>query len=232
MKLFSTLAIGLLGIVNTANAQFADVSGFNPHADAIAYVQAEGIVAGYADGTFKPNDTINRAELVKIIVESSGRPANCETSFSYIDVPVGAWYLDYLDNARCLGVVGGYPDNTFKPGNAVLMTEAAKIISKGLNLPVAESNGAWFESFINYLASKNAIPLDINSIDSELTRGQMAEIIFRLKTGNTSFQSHTLQSLMLGQSNSLDAQVDLDFEAELNALLEMLSEEGLMEIDQ
>ncbi|MEK7563157.1 MAG: S-layer homology domain-containing protein, partial [Patescibacteria group bacterium] len=50
-----------------ALAAFSDVSSTHPNAEAIAYVKAEGIVSGYPDGTYRPNQTINRAEFVKFV---------------------------------------------------------------------------------------------------------------------------------------------------------------------
>ena len=62
---------GLLGsflILSTVEAAFNDVPSSHPNYEAINYVQAKKIVEGYGDGTFKPDTTINRAELTKIII--------------------------------------------------------------------------------------------------------------------------------------------------------------------
>jgi hypothetical protein len=62
------LVLMIMGNFTNAYAFFSDVSSGHVNYDAIKYVQDNGIVSGYQDGTFKPDKTINRAEFTKIIV--------------------------------------------------------------------------------------------------------------------------------------------------------------------
>ena len=211
-------------------ASFTDVSSSHRHAVAIGYVQTKGIVGGYPDGSFKPDAPITRVELVKIMSESSDIRTEClvDAARNITDVDTNAWYYGYLSSAMCARMVGGYPDNTFKPANPVLITEAAKIISNGFGHNVTATSGAWYEGFINNLAAKRAIPTNIAGVGSELTRGQMAEIIYRLKNNKTNLASHTLTSLTAEPAvNSANEAID----TELDTLFEDIFDEDGLDLD-
>ena len=56
-------------------ANFSDVSG-SPNAIAIQYLSDKGVIGGYPDGTFRPRNTVNRAELAKFLVGGTGATLN------------------------------------------------------------------------------------------------------------------------------------------------------------
>lgn len=186
---------------------FSDVGGENEYYDALTYLKEKGIVSGYPDGTFKPFQTINRAEFTKIVVGAGGyNPAQDPSGFDiysagdlgFKDVQDGAWYVPYLRNAKENGVIGGYPDGTFKPAQDINFAEASKIIVVGTGGDFAGAGYApedWFHKYVNVLQGKNAIPTTINSFDQKITRGEMAEIIYRLKSENTGKPSQTYDLL-------------------------------------
>lgn len=167
---------------------FGDVSANDPNANAIAYLKAEGIAKGYADGTFRPDSVINRAEFTKILIEATqgaddGRM--CKIA-PFADIAFGSWYESYAQRARCLGIVQGYPDGTFRAAAAVNFVEAAKIIVNAFGIATDAGHTApaetWYEPFVTDLSVYNAIPLSIRSFDQKITRGEMAEIIWRVHT--------------------------------------------------
>src|SRR3989344_1465078 len=153
--------------------------------DAIHYVQDQGSVRGYPDGTYRPDQPINRAEFVKIIVESAfpgSIGADC-----FPDVR-DQWFAPFVCTAKDKGFVGGYPDGTFKPDRRVNFAEAAKIIVTGFALPTV-SDPVWYKPFTDALRERNAVPPSIAELDQELTRGEMAAIIYALKGGGQSLGS-------------------------------------------
>ncbi|OGJ61098.1 hypothetical protein A3C52_02520 [Candidatus Peribacteria bacterium RIFCSPHIGHO2_02_FULL_51_15] len=92
------------------------------------------IVEGYSDGTFKPDDPVNRAEAVKILLEGSMLPRVTETGASIVfpDVNQTDWFIPYLSNAAERGIVTGYEDGLFRPANFITRAEAAAIIERTL----------------------------------------------------------------------------------------------------
>lgn len=190
---------------------FSDVPATHPNADAIHYVQQQGIVSGYSDGTFRPDQTINRAEFSKIVTALTANLSTegtrlahetCEQIIAgnFTDVQDTAWYAPFLCRNVQFGVVAGYPDRTFRPSQNVNFVEAAKMIGVAIDpydftLPPPTSGGEWYERFVHYLGMQKAIPLSIMHFDHQLTRGEMAEIIYRLKTKTTDKPSQTYESL-------------------------------------
>lgn len=189
-------------------ASFRDVPARHAHAQAIAFAQSAGILQGYADGTFRPDNTINRAEFVKLVIGFvfAGREHMVEMcggmSGVYSDVPADVWYAKVLCRARDDHLVGGYPDGTFRPDQPVNFAEAAKIIAQGMThvsdptrysaaddgsearydgrrFPQNNAN-PWYRGYVDWLAEYHAIPPDIAAFDQPVTRGQVAEMLYRL----------------------------------------------------
>lgn len=190
--LFRLQIFSLALLPGVTHAAFADVSANHQFRAGIDYVQSEGIVEGYADGTFKPNAKINRAEFTKIVVGATVTGIAGEGCFPDVD---NEWFAPFVCTAKNVGLVGGYPDGTFRPGQNVSFVEAAKIIANAFELEAGAAGNAWYETFVRSLASGNAIPTTIGSFDQEITRGEMAEMIYRLRVGNTDMASQTYESL-------------------------------------
>lgn len=130
---------------------FSDVSKNDSNFEAIAWLEDNGVIEGYEDGTFKPDVTINRAEFLKMVYEadpafvsSAGDekacvdigydgpggnpdPAACDYK-PFSDVKASAWYNDYVLQAKMEGIVEGYGDGTFRPDKPISYAEAVKII--------------------------------------------------------------------------------------------------------
>jgi hypothetical protein len=200
----STVAAGLVVATGvfaaTTVSSFSDVSASHEHAEAIAHIKAEGMVSGYPDGTFRAHNTINRAEFTKIMVEARYSDEEIDELLQRVrlsamsDVPSDAWFWRYVAFARAKGIVSGYPDGTFKPAATINFAEAAKIIANTYELDSFEGS-VWFEGYVHALANLKAIPLSINGFTSAITRGQMAEIIYRIDADITAKSSHTYASL-------------------------------------
>lgn len=177
----------------TQAAQFSDVMGTNVNYSAIEYVHDKGIVEGYQDGNFRPEASINRAEFVKILVKTHYSDSDislCKDS-KFTDVPADAWFAPYVCVAQKNHVVDGYPGGTFQPENPILFVEAAKILTNTM-LPqenVVENKNTWYEPYVKALSNQRAIPESITGFDAYLTRGEMAQMIYRLDAKLTSLVS-------------------------------------------
>ena len=115
---------------------FTDVSEDDWFNNAVSTLTNAGILSGYADGSFKPNASITRAELVKIAVAFYGSDAAVDAEFSDTE---GHWADMFIDSAYGLGFISGYEDGSFRPDRAVTRAEAMKIINRALGRnPVAD----------------------------------------------------------------------------------------------
>ncbi len=213
---FAIIACGLLCALPVAHAapyirvgSFADVSQESPYFDAVEFAHERGIVEGYDDGTFRPNQTINRAEFVKILIGMSaadleidscmnGAPDDLYYSrpFLFADTPVGAWYLPFVCTAKSRGIVGGYWDGSFRAGNDINVAEAAKIIVQSVGSGALRTgSGPWYAPYISTLEARAALPTELKRVSDPLTRGQMTEIIYRLTKPVTDKPSTTLKAI-------------------------------------
>lgn len=189
---------------------FADISVDSPYADAVAYLQSRGVVGGYSDGTFRPNALINRAEFAKIVIGAIEDPAMISlclddlhsNALLFNDVPHGAWFEAHVCYAIEAGIIGGYSDHTFRPAQNINFAEAAKILAVAFHLDVQTDSSVWYKGYVEALAAKNAIPTSIVSFDQKITRGEMAEMIFRLETNNNDKPSQTYDTLAAGSQTS------------------------------
>lgn len=203
--------LGTLGIIGTSFAAsasaFVDVSASHMNAEAIVYVKDFGIVNGYPDNTYKPDHTINRAEFTKIIVEARHELSEINDMLARIrltamaDVESGSWYERYVNAARAFGLVSGYPDGTFKPAASINFAEAAKILAETYSLPLPQGS-VWYEGYVRALIGRNAVPMSINNVGDAITRGEMAEMIYRLETGTTTKPSPSYDQLTGSQQES------------------------------
>lgn len=178
---------------------FTDVPENHINYQAIEFLRQNNVLKGYTDGTFKPDARINRAEFVKLIANpfilDTERLNEClnqeldedDQTVFFPDVRRDSWYAPELCLAKVLKLVDGYPDGTFKPGEYINFVEAAKIIVGTFALQTSEepTGEFWYRKYVNVLSERNAIPTSVARFDEPVTRGEMAEMLFRLKTHNT-----------------------------------------------
>ena len=118
---------------------FSDVKRGDWYAPYVAFAKRYGIANGYLDGTFRPEQPVSRAELVKLIasyftVEGGTSP--------FPDVPDGHWAAEVVSFAAEEGWVSGYPDGTFRPDAPVSRAEAVKILNHALDRRAGERAAA------------------------------------------------------------------------------------------
>lgn len=158
-----------------------DIAG-HKYEEPIWYVYNKGIVGGYEDGSYKPDKTINRAELLKIIVEAAYDDsdfAGYADQSCFTDVEAGLWYTPYICFAKSEGIVEGYQDGSFKPAQEIIFVEALKIVMVGFGYQYTESD-PWYKSLVDKASGMELIPLDIVAFNQAFKRGQMADMITRM----------------------------------------------------
>lgn len=130
MKFYKGLFVLLIVIVFSTTAFAADLSDISGHKNetAIQYLYDAGIIQGYPDGTFQPERTVNRAELLKILIGGKGITPTVEEYNNCFPDVTNDWFAPFVCYAKEQGWVEGYPDNTFKPGNEVNKVESIKML--------------------------------------------------------------------------------------------------------
>ncbi|MGN0968514.1 MAG: S-layer homology domain-containing protein [Oscillospiraceae bacterium] len=113
---------------------YSDVDSNDWFNNAISTLSNAGIITGYPDGTFRPNEPISRAEFAAIAVRFSEVTYNGGNSFT--DVPESYWAARYIALAEYLGWINGYPDGTFKPEQNITRAESMTLINRVLERDV------------------------------------------------------------------------------------------------
>lgn len=181
------MAVALLFPLVTFAGDFTDIGG-KEERSAIEYLQDQGVVQGYKDGTFRPTQNISRAEFLKILLETANieiqKCTSTETEKAFSDIKGDDWFASIVCNARKSGVITGYADGTFKPHEPINFAEATKILtlSQGISLPKTESEH-WYDSYITALQEEHAIRGEV-SPSANITRGEMADMTWSIVSGH------------------------------------------------
>jgi len=169
-------------------ADFSDVAGDYAHYEAITALVDQGIINGYEDGTFKPENTITRAEFSKLLAVSSAPSGYTfsATTTTFPDIAdmnaAHGWAVPYISYAVSTKAINGYTDGTFQPGNNVTYGEAIKMIVCTLGYaPVVDTTlTPWYQGYLNIA---NQIGLTKNAIasgDAPANRGIVAHLIYNM----------------------------------------------------
>lgn len=137
--------IGILGVILStllsaqifAVSAFSDVPNNKWYTDAVMYCAENGYVSGYSDGSFKPNNTITRAELAAVMNKMLGLNSAANNTFK--DVSNGKWYTTAVLNCVQTGIITGYSSTQYGPNDKVTREQAAVILAKSFN--ISKTNG-------------------------------------------------------------------------------------------
>lgn len=110
---------------------FDDISA-HVNQPAIEALASRGIITGYNDTTFGPEDTMTRAQFATIVVRALGLPLAATDNFT--DVSAGAWYASYVGTAYTYGIVNGTSATTFNPNGTITRQEAAAMVARAAKL--------------------------------------------------------------------------------------------------
>ncbi|MDP2212126.1 MAG: S-layer homology domain-containing protein [Candidatus Aquicultor sp.] len=148
---YSTTRLGAVvnAVIGAKAAVFPDVPTTHWAASYIENLVAKGILAGYTDGTFKPSNTITRAEIAKMVAVAKGLGTATGSSFSDTS---GHWAAGYIEAIKAAGYINGYPDGTFRPNNNITRAEIAKIVVLAAGFTI-DTSGAGFSDIAGHWAS-------------------------------------------------------------------------------
>lgn len=109
---------------------YSDVKAGDWFNNAVSTLSNAGIIAGYEDGSFRPNGYITRAEFATIAARFFDVTYNGKDLFPDIS---GHWAKDYINQAANKGFVNGYEDGTFKPDRNITRAEAVTLVNRTLD---------------------------------------------------------------------------------------------------
>jgi len=208
----------------------ADVVGTS-YEDAVKALMAGDVVAGYEDGTFRPGKTVTRAEACTFLVNylaptEEERNAAPDSGFS----DVSGWATTFVNYAVEKGIVAGYEDGSFRPGNQVNYQEMATMTVNALGIKAEELEGSWPDCYINKakeLGMYEKISVAKGNKD-QANRGDVAEMIYSLiKYKDQKAEDAVIEKLMASDKALLEAK-SMSYEMIMDAKLSMGAESADM----
>ena len=167
-----------------AGAAFTDQADIKVENEVVDTLIELGVINGYTDGSFKPNDTVTRAEMAKMIYvlrtgnSDASAYNNDKTSFTDVN---GHWAAGFIKYCQSVGIIAGQSATKFAPDQTVTAQEAAKmlLVTLGYNAEKAGLVGAGWASKTNALADENGLLDDVNtSFTGPCPRQYAAQLIY------------------------------------------------------
>ena len=167
-----------------AGAAFTDQADIKVENEVVDTLIELGVINGYTDGSFKPNDTVTRAEMAKMIYvlrtgnSDASAYNNDKTSFTDIN---GHWAAGFIKYCQSVGIIAGQSATKFAPDQTVTAQEAAKmlLVTLGYDANKAGLVGINWASKTNALADENGLLDDVNtSFTGPCPRQYAAQLIY------------------------------------------------------
>ncbi|NDL66415.1 S-layer homology domain-containing protein [Anaerotalea alkaliphila] len=172
------VAVVLAAMLGNATAYAAPADVEDPlQQEAVDTLLSLGVVDGYPDGTYRPENLVTRAEMAKLVVTALGyTDVSNFTETGFEDLDQAAWAVGHVELASRLGVIGGYPDGTFGPLRPVRLEEAVTMLLRALGYVEGALEGEWPE---NYLEKADELGLleDLDVTGEDASRGQVALLL-------------------------------------------------------
>lgn len=180
-------------------ATFPDVDSNHPNHAAIAFLRDRGVINGFPDGYYRPQNPVTRGEILKILMRAAGHTnLPSVSSDPFPDVSSSHVFASYIQTAVQLGIVRGYDDGLFRMDRTVSRIEALKmlLLANRINvstLPGGASYadieiGAWYEPYAKYALDHGLVtvfPGNTLRRDELLNRGLVAEMVYRFYNDRT-----------------------------------------------
>ena len=174
-----------------AFTMFAGAASYSDKADikattAVDMLSSLGVIQGYEDGSFKPNTTVTRAQMAKMIftiMNGGNDNANAYASLptKFTDLPTAAWAQGYVRYLQNTGIIAGKSVTKFAPNDTVTSLEAAKmvLVAAGYNAQKAGLTGAaWAQNTMKYGQLNNLFEDVDADLNAALPRQYAAQILY------------------------------------------------------
>ncbi|ANY65940.1 hypothetical protein BBD42_05270 [Paenibacillus sp. BIHB 4019] len=136
LSIFSTNYIAFGAEAASSSVSFTDI-GKSYAKDEVTALVEKGILGGYSDGSFKPSNSITRAELAKVLVLALGKEQDAASAAPFKDVDSNSWYNGYVGALVKSGITQGVSADQFAPNKTVTREELAVFFVRAFGLEQA-----------------------------------------------------------------------------------------------
>ena len=172
---------------SASTGSLSDVTSDSIYYDAVKTLNAMGVIKGYEDSTFRPDQNVTRAEFTAMLMRilklgSIGSTSAAELPFTDIDDNNGDynWAIPNINTAYAKGVINGYEDNTFRPSANVAYEEAIKMIMCTLGYTASVDTTPWYANYISVAAQKGVtkVASQIGAAETPASRACIAQLLY------------------------------------------------------
>ena len=187
--------------------------------EAAQVLAALDILVGDENGDLNLNKAVSRAEFIKMAVAATpaGKGVGTASTSPYPDVPRGHWAAGYVQNAVETGLVTGYLDGTFRPGNTITLAEGVTVVLRLLGWQNADFSGAYPSG---QMAKYRDLKLDRGVTagqNDNLSRRDCLYLFYNLLTAPA---KTTGQAYIYALGHGLNAAGEVDRVALINSVME------------
>lgn len=188
-----------------------DIKG-TKYEEAVNRLSSFKIVNGFEDNTYRPSETVTRAQLAKMLVLSMGMESKVSEAankyLNFTDVLSSHWGYGYIKVASDNKLVNGYEDKSFKPEGNVTYAEATAMIVRalGYDVDVTRSDLSWPNNYMTYADEKLELFSGVPAFkaNDKANRGDIALLIWNaLRTGICEITGENSKGLVYGQGTPM-----------------------------
>ncbi|MEE0867508.1 MAG: S-layer homology domain-containing protein, partial [Clostridia bacterium] len=161
---------------------YSDVEASTTTGEAVGILSNLGILSGFEDGTFRPEETVTRAQMASIIVRTLGYDSQAVSSAGstvFSDVAADHWASGYINVAQAQGIISGYGNGMFGPEDKVTYEQAVKMIVSALGYDlIAVQKGGYPTGYLA-VASAEGITKNANGrVGDPAKRSSIAILVY------------------------------------------------------
>ena len=169
-----------MGAISTL--AYTDVTPGTITDEAVSILSNLNILTGFEDGTFRPEETVTRAQMAAIICRTLGYESQAESSKGFTvfnDVAADHWASGYVNVAQAQGIINGYGDGNFGPEDQVTYEQAVKMIVSALGYDLAAQGRGGYPTGYLAIASAEGITKNANGrVGDAAARATIAVLVY------------------------------------------------------
>ncbi|WP_235964317.1 S-layer homology domain-containing protein [Pseudoflavonifractor gallinarum] len=184
--LAAALCLGIIGVVGLSlpaqAAGFSDI-GDADVSEAVSVLSSLGIVSGYSDGTFRPSETLTRAQFATLAVLAEGHGDQvAESAYRtlFSDLPASHWAAPYVNLAQSEGLISGYGNGRFGPDDPVTIGQAVTIVLRLMGYGEEDVAPFWPQDYLSKGADLGLLEGVRPQADAAMTRGEAALLLYAM----------------------------------------------------
>lgn len=178
-KKFISIALAAMVLLAQTAIAYTDVPDTDLDAEAINILTSLGVLEGFEDGSFRPDDTVTRAEAAKIVVLVAGRDPMPGIS-PFLDVPEDT--EGWINTAYSVGIISGYGDACFHPDDLATYEQAVKMIVLALGYghlwSGLDHGGRYPDIYLDMAEILGIIDSNSGIVGEHLTRRQLSRLLY------------------------------------------------------